>query len=319
MMAEGMVVLMNTRWHPSEEEVARFIDGACGNTDARRIVEHLRRCEHCRSDFQFAARMCATWETDPESFASHPALVELGMSVAKGALENDAPRRVAGPRHETRRPGRSWALAAAAAGIVLVVAGYWVFQRGAGRPEAGPSAVLATMVKASERFQVVFPRAEDLITTPRHPYRSSTPVIDERVSVELNRLAARHQAGKATRDDLYWLAAGFLSEGQLAPASDVVRHAMALHPDDGEFATMAGLVAYFDGRVEEAERVLRDVVARDPGDAVAVLDLAVVLLERGKKEEATGLLKRVIALRPGTPLAERAAWLSMGDEQERIP
>jgi TolA-binding protein len=200
--------------------------------------------------------------------------------------------------------------AAAAVGIVLVAAGFWISQRRASGPDAAPSSILAVMVEASERFQVVFPRTEDLIRTPRHPYRSGALVAEDRASAELNGLAARHQAGGATRDDLYWLAAGFLSDGQLAPASDVVRYAADRYPDDAEFEIMAALVAYFDGRVEEAERRLRAVVARNPRDCVALLDLAVVLRERGKKEEAAEALKRVVELRPGTPLAERAECLA---------
>jgi predicted Zn-dependent protease len=159
---------------------------------------------------------------------------------------------------------------------------------------------------ASNKSAIVFPGTENSFNPDLPSYRSGLEYDNRMMSAALTDLVERQKQGTATRDDLFWLATGFLTTGQLTPARKYVDIARAEHPADTELAVLDALVFLLDDNPKEAERILRDKHRSDPDNAVAQVNLSAVLLELGKNDEARTILHEISTRYPDTRLARRA-------------
>jgi tetratricopeptide (TPR) repeat protein len=292
--------------HLTENEIALFVDGRFEDIDDHRVAGHLRECDSCRADYQDAVRGKGRWIVDREQFQPGSDLVDAGVAAVHSMQSG---------RPGLGRPGRNLRLLAVAAAVVVVVsvATFWFAVDNGG--DAGSildqavEPVRRAAIEVSSHAEFVLPRTEDFFRPDLPVYRSNLTTDDESLTSALIHLTDKKNAGLDTRDDQFWLVAGFVAANQLDEAESCVNDALRDYPGDGEFMTLAAVIAQSTGDYVTAERLLQEVLRRDPGDATVRLNLAVVLMKQGNRPRAEDHLRRVLGDRPNTRLAERAELL----------
>ena len=94
------------------------------------------------------------------------------------------------------------------------------------------------------------------------------------------------------------LAAALLATGELAAAGESAERALALAPDDRNFAANLAVIRNAQGRFEMAASLCRSALAK--GEDPALLNtLGVAFKESGRLDEAAASFERAAALRPG--------------------
>jgi hypothetical protein len=293
--------------HLTEEEIALFVDGRFDGIDDQRVAGHIRDCESCRAEYQEAVRGKGRWIADKEGFRPPGDFVKVGMAVAASPMQVE--RRGGGFRAVVRLAG------VAAAAVVAVVAAVWLtVEKGGGGGEGTiidqvvePVFRAATVISSKTDF--VLPRTENVFRPDFPVYRSGLATDSDSLTSALIYLVDRKNAGQATRDDLFWLVTGFVAADQLDEAETCVNDALRDYAGDGEFLTLAAVIACFKGDCDRAERLLREVLRNNPGDPIARLDLAVVLIKKGNRLEAEEHIQRVRHDQPKSLIAERAELL----------
>ncbi len=114
-------------------------------------------------------------------------------------------------------------------------------------------------------------------------------------------------AARSIRDDLDRAGAA-IAAGQLQPAAELVRSALARDPDHPRGLGMLGQLAVFDGRHEAALAPLQRAVARD-GRLEFRIWLCLCLDRLGRRAEALDLLGRIVDTLPHTANAHFAVGL----------
>ncbi len=307
------------RPHLTDEEVALFIEGSYDELNKASVYEHLRGCPQCFEDYKDAAIGRGIWTTEREFFGEQPALVAAGLEFAGGenARVTQPGSQPSAARPWFKKPLRL-SLIAAATAIVAVAVVVW-FNGGNGGSTRDPiesaaiRAIQEVAKTVSSNSVIVIPGTENFFDPDLPAYRSGLEYNNRLISISLTELVEFHNEGTATRDDRFWLAAGFLSTGQLTPAKKYVDTARSLYPNDTEIGVLNALVFYMDGNLAEAERLLRDIHDVDPGNPVAQINLGGVLLDLNKTIEATELLKDIQERHPNTRLARRAQRLLSND------
>lgn len=299
--------------HLTEEEIAFLVEGSLNDSDKRKAYEHLRSCKQCFEDYKDAAMGHGIWTTERNFFGKYPELVSAGLKIA----ENEFSQRNQSSEDAVQsKPfwGILRPLAVAVCAVLLIAAAVWIPGR-VGHKTALPEeseeiqTILAVAEKASSNSEIVFPGTEDAFDPDLPVYRSGMEYDEQLLSSSLNTLVERAKKSPADRNDLFWLATGFLADGQLSSAKKYIDIALAEYPDDRELAVLNALIFYLDENLEEAERLLNDAHQTDPGYAVAHFNLCVVLLKMDKTSEARELLKELQKRHPKTPLAKRAGKL----------
>jgi tetratricopeptide (TPR) repeat protein len=294
--------------HLEEEEIKLFVEGRFDRIHEGEVARHLRDCAQCRQEYKTAVLF--NWfqrrerEPVPDVRASAvPAPEAPGMRAGSSARLARA----------VDYAGKRVVLATAASVIAVCAVAVWLAV-GTGVDEGGSSAVIRSLKSSaatlSSRSEFVLPGTEGSFTPGVSAYRSGFVTDDEELTDALLELTDRKNAGEASRDELYWLAAGFTSAGLLDEAALSAGDALDRYPGDGDLLTLAGVIQCMSGDLSESERMLREAVAAEPGNLLTRLDLAVTLLRAGRKEEAGSLLRSIVEADPDSPLAQRAAALN---------
>lgn len=295
--------------HLEEEEIALFVEGKLDDAGGRRVAAHLQTCAQCRQEYKAAVLMSWFWRKDQDSFTPAADVVEEGMKVAGNRSAVPASAR---PRRGARAWHWRWTTPVAAAAVVMVAVSVWlgVGRRGelpAADPALEPIYEVARTVSSSTDF--VLPGTEDDFRPEPAVYRSGNLSQDRSVTEALIHLTDKKHSGRASRDELYWLTAGFVAADQLLEASISARDALALYPRDGDFLTLSAIIECLRGDCATSRRLLSGAQDADPDDAVTRLNFAVVLLRTGERAGAAAVLKGIIAAEPDSPLARRARFL----------
>jgi tetratricopeptide (TPR) repeat protein len=107
--------------------------------------------------------------------------------------------------------------------------------------------------------------------------------------------AADSQNPEAWRD----LADALLSEGRLAEATNAIRQAVELRPDDAAAVVDLAHVIHAAGRTDEAIRQLEHALELDFNNLAALRGLVGMYREAGRAEDALAAGRKVISYRPG--------------------
>ena len=300
------------RPHLTEDEIALFVEGSFNELDRTNAYEHLRGCPQCFEDYKDAAIGRGIWETEREYFGEHPELVSAGLKIAGDNVDG---RERSGRNSVRSRSlfGKTRLLAIAACAVILIIAAVWL-PKEIGRKDTMPGestaiqAVLAVAEMASSQSEIVFPGTENSFNPDLPNYRSGIEYDNHLVS-SLTELEESNNKGSASRDNLFWLATGFLATRQVAHAKKYINIARAQYPNDTELDVLNALVLFFDGNPDEAEKILRNAHSTHPDDAVSHINLCVVLLEQDKTSEARKLLEDLKKRHPNTRIATRAGKL----------
>jgi len=297
-------------YHPSDEEIASFIDGSMGQIDDLRVRAHLQGCEDCLEAYRYAVRYSgAHGETPAADLPSTEAL-----QAARAIAQPDRPQHTHAGRGKRRWLGgmspASRAVMAAAA-VVFVATAVWLRPIPGGdgfdphSPDLAP--VTLAMTAASDRNTLVLPGVEfDLGAAPA-TVRSGPAPITRELDNALSRLAVAYNDGALASDEAQWLIAGYLATGQVENARVYIEDARVRYPKDLDLVILEGILAYNDDDLGRAEGSFEAVLTADAGNALAAFNLAVVRAESGDPAGARLLFSRVQELAPGSTLAGRAA------------
>ncbi|MHC4216327.1 MAG: tetratricopeptide repeat protein, partial [Planctomycetota bacterium] len=265
-----------------------LVEGSLGEPERTRAYEHLQICPKCFEDFKDTAIGLGIWTMERDYFGEHPKLVSAGLKIAgDGAAKR---HRASGDFTPNINKLRWIAIAACTALIILMAV--WIPGR-MNRQGMIPAeemeaieAILAVAEMASSSAEIVFPGTEASFDPNLPPYRSAIEYNYHLLSSALIILEERNKKNPGRRDDLFWLATGFLSTSQPDDAKRYINIAREKYPNDPEIAVLNALALHLEGKSEEAERLLRDVHSNNPEQAVAHFNLCVILLELEKTEEA---------------------------------
>jgi len=105
------------------------------------------------------------------------------------------------------------------------------------------------------------------------------------------------------------LGLALLYAGRVREAQAAIQDAIKLWPTPPPFVhSVAGRVAYLNGRPEEALRAFRRNIELNPEDFRPYMLAAIVLEEQGRPDEAIGMLRKVYELAPGFVPDACLAW-----------
>jgi hypothetical protein len=305
--------------HLDDNEIALFLEGGLGGPAERRLVRHLRDCDRCRQVMMDAARVVGAWQIDPDAFGPHPDILQAGAADRLVSVD----RSVAGARparwtnrlvetFSRYRRSRRWALAAAAAALIIAVFTPAVF-RDNGSPVVPPrilAQIRDAVDAASGNGFIVIPGSEQDLKPRPSVYRSGYIAANDSLEISLEVLRQVFDSEHSNRDVAYWLIAGCVATGQNDLVEVLAREAGRRHPSDREILTLHALALYQDGELDQAEALLRECLESAPDDPAALIDLSLVLIDRGMKDEAVALLGRVRTDHRGTPLEDRVELIS---------
>jgi tetratricopeptide (TPR) repeat protein len=294
--------------HLTVGEIARAIEGGVGGADER-LVAHLRSCSECFDIYQDSAMSLGLWMEEAPAYQLQrlaeemkryfPASAETRPGRIRGSAEAPGAR-----RRYLWRTG----LATAAAAVV-VVAVLWLGITQLGNTVITRSTILPirTAVETVSMWgPMILPGGESAIGNPTGVFRSGYVETNAEIEASLSTLFEAYGGKSASAGIAYWLAAGYVSTGQVNLAREVVNDAQKRFPGDPRVQSAAGVIADIDGDLERAEGIFRRLLERNPEDAVTRINLAVVLTEQNKLEDAESVLSEVLARHAGTPLAQRA-------------
>lgn len=294
--------------HLEESEISLFIQGKLDAVGEDAVTGHLRDCDQCRREYNAAILMNWFWRRDRASTVPDPgppgAAAGAGGTGAQRGPEDPGRRAVPGRRR--RRGGKYLVLGTVAA--VMAVVGWWWFGTGPSGLQAIPGLepVVAGATAVSNRTDFVLPGTEFDFVPASPVYRSSGRWADPSIDDTLIHLTDKRVSGRASRDEMYWLAAGFVAVDQLDEAAIVAADALERYPGDADLLSVAAVIACMDGDVTTSERLLREALGAEPADPVARVNLAVILLKTDRVVEAASLLDDVIGADPDSRLAQRA-------------
>lgn len=296
--------------HLTEDEISRYITGACEAEERETIGAHLQDCESCFDDYTYAARVHA----GVVAGEAVPA-VSAGVAISGATIAVDA-RRASPARAELLRPRRIkriWPALAAAAVTVVLAGTVWIDSNRAPGPAPIPDDILrpieAAMSTVSNRTYFVVPGTENSLDGNVAVYRGDFWVRDPEVVDAVSRASDAIKEQGDNPGLLRHLIGGMLASGMHGGARLLANKAVERYPDDADVAVLCGLAAYFDGKRDVAVAGLRSLLQRNPHNSVAAVNLAAMLEEQGDHEEARRLLREVSSRNPETSLGDRARWL----------
>jgi len=293
--------------HLQEAEIALFVEGKFDQIDESAVACHLRDCDQCRQDYKAAVLMSWFWRRGREAFAPSPEVVDSGTAIAQRSRDGEA--RLARLSRRLMSMGTRGVLAPVAAVVLVGAVAVWLAV-GTDRSGPVPDPVIQSMYSSatmvSNRTEFVLPGTEGDFRPDTPVYRSGLKSDDDALTDALIHLSDKKHSGQASRDDLYWLTAGFVAADQLDEAKISATEALSQHPSDSGLLTLAAVIECMDGNSVRSELLLRDALRIDPADPVTKLNLAVVLLKNGNGDESESLLRGLIRDDPDSRLAERA-------------
>jgi len=270
--------------HPDWNDLAALADRGSEGAPPE-LLDHLAVCPQCMAAWSAAV------EHRDRSLAE--------STTAPGSTVRGS--RLSGQRRP--RIPREWfwgsgGLAAAALLLALL------FPRDGSRDVANPSEqlVLDRLARLS-RTGLVYPRVPALGATTNEDYRAGGDVGG---AVDVSPWLERFGADPADTSAAFWLSAGYLANGQLDLADDVLRRAQARTPRARELRELAAITAYRRNEIETARELLGAILRDSPEDHLAAFNLAVIQLETGRQTEARTVLER-LADDHGEPDLQRRA------------
>lgn len=299
--------------HLTDEEIARFIDGAQGPPDRTKVLGHLRSCKRCFEIYQDTAICRGLWSFGRSTFESineradiEKELVSHGL-MSEGTMEGEA-RSVSRPSYKGRLRYRLIAVCVA----VLLAVVLWISNVDRMRdPRLDPAMltpVRAAIETASKWGRIVIPGGEESLNGRVTVYRSGSVPLNDSLMISLNYLYETYQQGGPSREVTYWLMAGYVATGQVDAARDLLvsDEERTEYLSDSSIAILEALIAYMDGKYNKSEALFRKILEVEPDNPVAGINLAIVLDEQGDDEEAREILLRIQDHHAGSPLAARA-------------
>jgi len=185
------------------------------------------------------------------------------------------------------------------------LAALWILLGPGGSPKSSLSseemAVLRDLAAQASEQALVFPEASEVKQGPL--YRTGEVGSSPEVQRIIAQLKALSQEGKASSDDLFWLASAELATGNLKMAGLHLEPATV--DSDVRFLKLRAILAYRESRLTDAEKDLRAALEKNPTDDEALLNLGFVLKDIGKGGEAIILFQRAQGSRQPA-ISERA-------------
>ena len=270
--------------HPDWNDLAALAEGkAPARADLQR---HLAGCRRCTAAFAEAVRLRALELEAPQQLVVPPDLVAAAREAGPAGAR-------ARPRHARSSGILAGATVAALALVAIMV------RPGETPPPPGLLAIQNALVEQAPAGMVL---------PGLSPAPDSRPTIyrdagSADLHDELEALAAYRRQNPGA-ESAFWLAAGYLADGRLQSATDLVREARRGHPEDLQLLILDAVVSYRRSDLGRAETLLREVLVRDPEQQQARFDLALVLQETGRGDEADALLESA-AWRDDPWLADR--------------
>jgi len=293
--------------HLAAGEIAHAIESGFGTTDAQ-VMAHLRSCVECFDIYQDSAMGLGLWMEDAPAYQRQGLGEEMKRYFPAGAGSQRSIRQ--GSEAPGARRGYLWRTGlATAAAAAVVVAVLWLGITQVGNTVVTRYTILpirAAVETVSMWGPMVLPGGESAIGKPPGVFRSGYVEANAEIEGSLSTLFEAYGGKSASAGIAYWLAAGYVTTGQVNLAREVVDDAQKRFPGDPRIQSAAGVIAYIDGDFERAERIFRQLLETTPDDAVTRINLAVVLTERNQLEDAETVLSEVLARHAGTPLAQRA-------------
>jgi len=270
--------------HLTSDELALLAEGRAGEA-AINFREHLAHCKDCFQAYHDAVEFRAQSLVGQEP-AAPSELLQNGRNI---------PFRRSVGAGVTRKP--HWRIIVASVAAVVVIGAAWMFfgPRETGKTSLPVSdvAVLGDLVADASAKGLVFPETPE-VRSGRTVYRSGDLGSSPDVRRIVERLRMLEKEGKATPDDLFWLASAELASGNLERARLYLTKAEG--NTDPRLLKLRGILAYRESDLTDAERDLREVISKYPNDAETELNLGLVLLaEAGKGPEAAQFLQRARA------------------------
>jgi hypothetical protein len=304
------------------DQIARLLEGRVDHNERTIILAHLETCRRCREVYLDSAVEIGFLRVEGRTPSVRTKdLVGLGMRVPASVDTATRPRD-GGPGSITvlgSWGSRKLRAVAIAASLVAVAAVGWYGARTLEHSRASSRVVqpIRTAVgEFSRKSELVLPGGESYLGKNEPVYRSLGGSINDPLAAALRNLLEKFLGGTSSPDEAYWLAAGYLSSGDVRTASIYVAAARERFPGDPRLRVLEGVVAYSDRDVDRAERLLRSFVtndrngpATDPLLAIAQIDLSIVLRDQGKEAEAREVLSDVQTRLAGTPIGKRAGIL----------
>jgi len=309
--------------HLADEEIARLIDGAGKRLGDEEAWQHIRHCRRCFEVLRDSAIYRGLWEAGGEEFGADEKLVALGDDLASRGtssgsgwigLDPAAYRRI-------RKPLRFVAIAAAlSVAAIAIWIGFGARRPGVVRNALDLALVRGAVQEASLRGSFLFPGTEDLSVPPGAPvYRSAYVSVTDSLDDALSRLFDLCQAGKCSKEDVFWLIAGCAAVGKIDLARDIVLDARRRSLSDHRVDVLEAMIASYSGDNGRAEKLLRAMVDAAPRDPVARVNLAVVLMSQGKESEAKAMIEDIAVAPRGTVLGDKLNALRNRHEDKETP
>jgi hypothetical protein len=304
--------------HLSDNDIARLLDGGGRGPGDDAAWKHLRSCGRCFDIYRDSAIYIKLREADGRRIEPIERLgaVERGTAAASGpGGERRLLRKSTGPwvvRHPIRAAG---AFAGIAAAVVLAA---WTLVSMRGPRGFADATALSIARRAVERSTIeglyVYPGTENAPAAAVVAHRSGGAAADS-LGAALDRLFAKYRDGKASMDEIYWLAAGSAAAGRLDLARDIVAASRSTSGYECRFAILDAIAEALSGRPARAERSLSRFVSDCP-DGSAAVNLAALYVEQGRLDEARAVLATIPPAPPETALHARIALL-LDEARER--
>lgn len=262
--------------HPDWNQLAALADQGSDGAP-RDLLEHLAACPECT----------AAWSAAVEQ-RHH----DLGAGEARRA---GLVGRIRARRYLSRELG-----GLAVAALLLFI----LLPKHGERPgtDGAESAVLSRLGEMSQ-VGLVYPRVDRLGTASRTEYRSGAQPGAE---TDLTLWDERFTSQPTDTTAAFWLAAGYLGQGRLEHAEDVLRRALAHSPRASGLRHLAAITAYRRNDLASASHDLDMLLRDDPGDQLAAFNHAVIEVESGRAVDVCAVLDQV-AQHAGRPALKHRA------------
>lgn len=303
------------RPHPTDEELACFIDGSCSEHDRTRIAKHLRSCSRCSEAYREAVLYKGLWRNGASDFEPSEESIELARQVPEPTHDRKTIPVVEPPvRWFSFRPLHRRTIAIAASVIIIAAIGisYQLVNREGTSvfEQTHIAPVREAVEQASMNGRLVIPGGERLIGRVPEAYRSGYVRVNDSLGTALAYFAREFRDDKGSRAVMYWLLGGYIATGQINTARDLASDALETYPDDIDIMNLEAIISYLEGDTTSCERTLQRIIEREPDNPYANLNLAVLLSERGQDEVALVLLEKVIRAHGDSPFSTRARMMA---------